>query len=65
MAEEIGDDVLKVRLHLESQVLKEFPSMMHYVKTMIKLVLEDEKVCIPEQPKDLAKELKKVQAAVA
>lgn len=64
MVEEIGDDILKVRLHLESQVPKEFPSAMHYIRTMIKLVLEDEKVRIPEQPKDPVEEVEKAQAAV-
>ncbi|KAH9289003.1 hypothetical protein KI387_033120, partial [Taxus chinensis] len=52
MAEEIGDDVLKVCPHLESRVPKEFPSAMHYVKTMITLVLEDEKVRVSTQSKD-------------
>ncbi|KAH9317261.1 hypothetical protein KI387_019030, partial [Taxus chinensis] len=65
MAEEIGDDVLKVRPHLESWVPKEFPSAMHYVKTIITVVLEDEKVRISLQPKDSREKTEKAQAAVA
>ncbi|KAH9298520.1 hypothetical protein KI387_030202, partial [Taxus chinensis] len=64
MVEEIGDDVLKVYPHLESWVPKEFPSAMHYVKTMITLVLEDEKAHVSSQPKDSGEKTEKVQATV-
>ncbi|KAH9316035.1 hypothetical protein KI387_024662, partial [Taxus chinensis] len=43
----IGDHVLKAHPHLESKVPDKFPSVMHYIKNLVDLVLEDEAIRIP------------------
>ncbi|KAH9313800.1 hypothetical protein KI387_022427, partial [Taxus chinensis] len=63
MAEEIGDYVLKARLHLESKVPKKFPSAMHYVRTLVDLVLEDGPIRMPA-PKDPEQEVERARASV-
>ncbi|KAH9319481.1 hypothetical protein KI387_021250, partial [Taxus chinensis] len=49
MAEAIGDHVLKARPHLETKVSNQFPSAMHYVRTLVDLVLEDDTLRMPAQ----------------
>ncbi|KAH9292904.1 hypothetical protein KI387_041912, partial [Taxus chinensis] len=41
MEEDIGDYIFKERPHLEPKVPDKFPSVMHYVHTLVELVLED------------------------
>lgn len=56
MKKEIGDYVMKARPHLESKVLENFPSAMHYVHTLVDLVLEDGPIqmLVPKVPEQEA-----------
>ncbi|KAH9314986.1 hypothetical protein KI387_023613, partial [Taxus chinensis] len=58
MEKEIGDYVLKARAHLESKVPEKFPSTMHYVCTLVDLVLEDGPIQMLT-PKDTEQEVER------
>ena len=47
IVEEIGDNVIRFRPHLEPKVPKMFPLAIHYIGTLVELVLEDEPLCMP------------------
>ncbi|KAH9287977.1 hypothetical protein KI387_032094, partial [Taxus chinensis] len=63
MAEDIRDHVLQERPHLEPKVPKNFPSAMHYVCTLVDMVLEEGPVRMPT-PKDLEQEVERAKATI-
>ncbi|KAH9313740.1 hypothetical protein KI387_022367, partial [Taxus chinensis] len=46
VAEDIGDNVIRARPHLEPKVPQTFPSTIHYVGKLVEVVLEDETICM-------------------
>lgn len=64
MAEEIGDDILKVRPHLESQLPQKFPSAMLYVQKLVQLVIDEGHVRMLA-PKYLVEEATRAKATIS
>ncbi|KAH9328123.1 hypothetical protein KI387_000231, partial [Taxus chinensis] len=55
IVEEIRDNVIRARPHLEAKVPQTFPSAIHYVGKLVDLVFEDEPLHIP-MPRNLEQE---------
>ena len=63
IAEEIGDNVIRARPHMEAKVPQMFPSAIHYVGKLVDLVLEYEPLPMPA-PRSLEQDVKREKVSV-
>lgn len=63
MADQIGDEILKARPNLEEKVLEKFPSVVHYLHTLVHMVMDGGPVCMPK-PKDFVAHEEKEKATI-
>ncbi|KAH9306621.1 hypothetical protein KI387_011025, partial [Taxus chinensis] len=63
LADQIGDELMNKRPDLEAMIAEEFPSAMHYLHTLVHLLMEEGPIRMPK-PKDAVEQEHKAKGMV-